>query len=113
MNSVNLMGTICTDLIEKQVSNNNVVNFLLTVQTNGISDSFSIEAWGKTAEFISSNCSKGSVISLSGSLKRNTWIDEGKTREKVKVIAQLVNKYSDSLSLEDIEEDDDYSEDPF
>lgn len=48
-----------------------------------------VEAWGKTAEFMSGGLSKGSGVLVEGELKQDTWEDKatGKQRSKLMVRA--------------------------
>lgn len=100
MNIVGLLGKISTEVGVKPVGNTKVANFLLSVRGAGKWNrdeethnygSFAIEAWGKLAETLEKHCSKGTIISISGALKQDTWEDNGNTRERVKIVITSFN----------------------
>lgn len=52
---------------------------------------FDCEAWGKTAELVTSYLKKGRAVHLEGSLKQERWeTPEGQKRNKVKIVVQSV-----------------------
>lgn len=81
MNNVNIMGRIATDLILRPVRSSAgvVVNFKVAVDRysggNKFKDFIRCTAWGKTAERISNNLSKGNMIAINGSLTTGDYVD--------------------------------------
>lgn len=51
-----------------------------------------IEAWGRTAELVGQNCTKGSSVLIEGRLRLDQWDDKqtGAKRSKLKVVADTV-----------------------
>ncbi len=125
MNIVGLVGKIITEPQLKPIGNSKVTNFLLSVKGAGKWSkdqddsfgygSFTIEAWGKLADSISKFCPKGTVISLSGSLKQDTWMDGTVQREKVKIVLSEfsfvntdIENFKPGNDLEDLDEPKDH-----
>ncbi len=55
-------------------------------------DFFDVVAWGKTAEFLSRNFSRGQMVLVSGRLSTREWTDrDNKKRVTVEIIADSVN----------------------
>lgn len=50
----------------------------------------SVTVFGKMAEACANHLHKGSKVMVQGRLKQDTWEHEGTKREKVKIIAQMV-----------------------
>jgi single-strand DNA-binding protein len=95
MNIVGIMGKIISDPISRPVGKSTVVSFLLSVKGAGNWNkgdgatgygSFSVEAWGNNATTIEKFCKKGTIISVSGSLKQDSWQDGNTTRERTKIV---------------------------
>lgn len=114
MNIVGVLGKIITEPQVRPVGSSKVTNFLISVRGAGnwskedgkaTFGSFNVEAWGKLADLITTHCEKGTTISLSGSLKQDTWKDDTGNRERVKIVMtsfQFVNSDQEQfLSLED------------
>ena len=94
MNSVNLVGRLCTDTdLKVTQSGKNYTRFRLAVDRGYVksgeerqSDFFSIIAWNKTAEFISKYFSKGDRIGITGTLRTDNYTaQDGTKRESVEV----------------------------
>lgn len=52
---------------------------------------FSVTIWGKQAESIARNCTKGQRIGIDGRLQQRQWeTPEGQKREQVSIVAQSV-----------------------
>jgi single-strand DNA-binding protein len=63
---------------------------------------FVIECWDKLAENCAMYLKKGSKVTVQGSLRQDRWKDaEGKTRSKVKIVAQNVRFDSVKRQQED------------
>lgn len=76
-------------------------------QTQERTHRFSVEAWGKTAEFAANYLRKGSKVAVSGSLAENTWTDEGQNRSRVIVRANRIENLTPKPAdeTEAVEED--------
>jgi single-stranded DNA-binding protein len=94
MNIVGIMGKITTEPNIKAVGKSTVATFLISVRGAGswsrgegqaTYGSFAVEAWGNNATTIQKFCKKGTIISISGSLKQDTWLDGSVSKEKVKI----------------------------
>jgi single-strand DNA-binding protein len=63
---------------------------------------FIIECWDRVAENCATYLKKGSKVTVQGSLRQDRWKDaEGKTRSKVKIVAQNVRFDSVKRQQED------------
>lgn len=86
-----LAGRLTTDPQFKNVGANNtpLVKFTLAVNTYRGGEEkvhyFSLQAWGKLAEFINDRTSKGMLISVACDMEQERWEDSstGKVRSKV------------------------------
>jgi single-strand DNA-binding protein len=45
-------------------------------------DWFSVEVWGKTAEFVANHCTAGSVVSVTGSMQFDSYVDKQTTKNR-------------------------------
>lgn len=99
LNSVNLIGRLAADP-EKRVTSNKtpVCNFTICVDRNYKNengeydtDFFTVNCFGKTAEFICKWFGKGNMIAVSGRLIRNKWVDkDGNNHSNNDIIAESV-----------------------
>ena len=99
VNQVNLSGRACADIESRQVGNSTVA-VLRLASTRSFKDRndewkeqstfIDCEAWGKLAESLLGNVTKGTPIFVSGRLATDEWEHEGKKRSKVKLV---VNDY--------------------
>lgn len=94
MNTVMLIGRIATDLELRGTENNRVVNFNLAVERYGKKDEadfIPVTVFGKSAENLVKYQSKGSLISILGYIRQETYTTEaGEKRNSFKVIANRV-----------------------
>ena len=88
MNSVTIVGRLGQDPEIKYFESGSVkARFSVAVdrnfsKENRITDWFTIEVWGRQAEFVAEWVKKGSLVAVSGSLEMNRWTDrEGNLRE--------------------------------
>ncbi|WP_278925324.1 single-stranded DNA-binding protein [Staphylococcus auricularis] len=96
MNSVNLIGNLVADP-ELKGQNNNVVNFRVAVQrqfknkqTNEYETDFiNCVAFGRTAEIVSDNFTKGNKLGITGSIQTGSY--ENKQGQKVFTTDVIVN----------------------
>lgn len=94
MNKVILVGNLGGDPEMKFTSSGKgVCSFSLATQGMGKdapADWHKVEAWEKTAEFISKYFSKGSKMVLEGRIKYETYEKDGEKRYATKIIADRV-----------------------
>ncbi|MBO5036569.1 MAG: single-stranded DNA-binding protein [Clostridia bacterium] len=88
MNNAILTGRLTADPeLKKTTSGTSVVRFRIAVRRRGSKDKTDFlpcTAWGNTAEFIFKYLSKGSPISVSGSLQVEEWKDkDGNNRTSI------------------------------
>ena len=97
MNQFNGVGNLVAD-VELKGQNSNVANFRVAIQrpfknkqTNEYETDFlTCKAFGKTAEIIANNFSKGQKIGITGSIQTGSF--EGKDGKKVFTTDVLVNQ---------------------
>jgi single-strand DNA-binding protein len=98
MNVVILKGNVASDIDSREVTANgrttSVVNFRLAVnryfkKADGTRDKdttfISCEAWDTGAETIKKYLSKGDPVLIQGSLKSESWEQDGQQRSRIKV----------------------------
>lgn len=51
---------------------------------------FDVEAWGRLAENVGRYTQKGKLVRVEGRLKQDRWEQDGQTRSRIKVVAELV-----------------------
>jgi single-strand DNA-binding protein len=94
-----LVGNLCRDPELRYAGESAVCDISLAVNDRVKSKSgtweeqatfVDVTCWGKTAETLSSFCSKGSSILIEGRLKLDSWNDKntGDKRSKLKVVAE-------------------------
>ncbi|MDW3910675.1 single-stranded DNA-binding protein [Staphylococcus saprophyticus] len=97
MNQFNGVGNLVAD-VELKGQNNNVANFRVAIQrpfknkqTNEYETDFlTCKAFGKTAEIIANNFSKGQKIAITGSIQTGSF--DGKDGKKVFTTDVVVNQ---------------------
>lgn len=99
-NSLQLIGHLGADPeIRYFESGSNVAKFTLYLneryskngQTQERVHRFTVETWGKTAEFVANYLRKGSRVAIQGSLAENTWADtDGQNHSRVIVRANRI-----------------------
>lgn len=97
MNQFNGVGNLVAD-VELKGQNNNVANFRVAIQrpfknkqTNECETDFlTCKAFGKTAEIIANNFSKGQKIAITGSIQTGSF--DGKDGKKVFTTDVVVNQ---------------------
>ncbi len=101
-NSVILIGRLTRDA-ELRYANNGTAFSRLSLAVSGYKENetsfFDITLFGKTAENLNQYLTKGTQISVQGSLKQDTWEKDGQKNSKVSIIAQqiqLLGKPKDS-----------------
>lgn len=106
MNSVNLIGRIANEIeLRYTSSGKQVVRFTLAVdrayskekrleneiKKNPIADFFNIVVWGKLAEFIVRNSSKGKLIGVNGKLQSGSYEKDGMKVYTTEVVANNID----------------------
>lgn len=106
MNSVNLIGRIANEIELKYIpSGKQVVRFTVAVdrayskekrleeeiKKNPTADFFNIVVWGKLAEFIINNSSKGKLIGINGKLQSGSYEKEGVKIYTTEVVANSID----------------------
>lgn len=88
VNSVTIIGRVGQDPEIKYFESGSVkARFSLAVdrnfsKENRITDWFSIEVWGKQAEFVGEWVKKGAMMAVTGAIEMNRWTDQaGNLRE--------------------------------
>jgi single-strand DNA-binding protein len=99
MNSVQLIGNLATDVELRDVAareegqSKKVAGFLLAVDRGGRdggADFVWVSAWDRQAELCSEYLAKGGRAAVDGRLKSRTWMEEGRRRDAVEVVARRV-----------------------
>jgi single-strand DNA-binding protein len=97
LNTVTLLGRLCTDVeIRTTSSGKSVAIFRIAIDRayskDKQADFITIVAWEKTAEFIGKHFSKGSMIALRGEIQTRNYEDSnGNKRTATEVIAREVS----------------------
>ena len=100
LNSVILMGRICSDIeLRTTTTGKSVANFRMAVDRSYTkpgeqrqTDFITIIAWGSTADFVSRYFSKGSMIAVQGSIQTRNYEDKnGNKRTAFEVVAREVS----------------------
>ena len=55
---------------------------------------FNVQCWEKTADFVGDYLTKGSQVLISGSLEQQVWEDNGRSKQRVIVVARTVQGLS-------------------
>jgi single-strand DNA-binding protein len=120
MNIVILKGNVASDIESKEVTANgrttSVVNFRLAVnryftKADGVRDKdttfVSCEAWDTGAETIKKVLSKGDPVNIEGSLKSESWEQDGQKRSRIKIrvnrFERLERKHYEEEAKEEVQ----------
>jgi single-strand DNA-binding protein len=94
MNSVHLIGNLATDVELREVGEQKqVAAFLLAVDRgsrDGGADFVWVSAWDRQGELCSEYLAKGNRVAVDGRLKSRTWMEDGRRRDAVEVVARRV-----------------------
>jgi single-strand DNA-binding protein len=94
VNSVSLIGNLCSDVEVKEVAGDKkVANFRIAVNRGGRdagADFFRISVWDHQAEICAQYLSKGRKVGIEGRLRSHSWEDQGQKRSMVEVVASRV-----------------------
>lgn len=110
-NSVQLIGHLGADPeVRYFESGSNVARFTLylneryTNKANQTTEErthrFTVEAWGKSAEFAANYLSKGSQVAVSGYLQENVWSTEGQNHSRITIRANRIENLTPKKSEE-------------
>ena len=94
LNIVCLIGTLTEDAEVKTTKNGKTgIFFSISVErtTEGESDTFAIQYWGKNSDKIAPLMYKGRQLSIKGRLKMDCWQYNGKDCSKLVIIAEDVS----------------------
>ena len=100
LNSLIIEGNVVRDPVVRETQKGNLVcNFSIGSNRSYRSAKgfehevsfFDVEAWGKTAEAVRDNCTKGTGVRVVGKIKQNRWeSQDGKKRSQVVVVSEYV-----------------------
>jgi single-strand DNA-binding protein len=95
INVVALAGNVVAEpTIRATNSGKKVATFRLAVN-NPLSEKevlfIDVDTWEKQAEFVEKHVKKGSLISVVGRLKQDTWEKDGQKRSSISVISERLN----------------------
>jgi single-strand DNA-binding protein len=106
VNSVNLIGNLCSDVEVKELgADKKVASFRVAVNRGGKepgADFFRVAAWDRQAELCGQYLCKGRRVGIEGRLRSHSWEDEGQKRSIVEVVANRVEFLSPPQELAEV-----------
>lgn len=106
LNKITIMGRLTKDVELRRTNNGSAVSsFTVAVDRDfakdGVreTDFFECVAWGKTAEFIERNFSKGKMIVVAGRLQIRDWTDKNEVKRKTPEIIVENAYFGESRSV--------------
>jgi single-strand DNA-binding protein len=95
MNSIQITGRTTQDIQLKQTSTGKTYcKFRVAVprtRNKDVTDFMTVCAWNKTAEFLATYCTKGSLVSVVGEMQTNRWEDtDGNKRTDYEIMCTEV-----------------------
>ena len=106
MNSVNLIGNLCSDVELRELADDKkVANFRIAVDRygrDGGADFFRVTAWDRQAELCAQYLAKGRKVGIEGRLRFQSWEDEGQRKSNVEVVANRVEFLSPAQELAEV-----------
>jgi single-strand DNA-binding protein len=106
VNSVSLIGNLCSDVEVKDVAGDKkVANFRIAVNRGGKdagADFFRVSVWDHQAEVCGQYLSKGRKVGIEGRLRSHSWEDRGQKRSMVEVVASRVEFLSPKEELAEV-----------
>jgi single-strand DNA-binding protein len=106
VNSVSLIGNLCSDVEVKDVAGDKkVANFRIAVNRGGRdggADFFRVSVWDHQAEVCSQYLCKGRKVGIEGRLRSHSWEDQGQKRSMVEVVASRVEFLSPKEELAEV-----------
>ena len=91
-NRVIIAGNLCRDVEVKELSGDKTVADITVAVNEGYGEKQTVSyvdvtLWNNDAKFAANYLSKGANVLVEGRIKQERWEQEGKTRSKIKVIA--------------------------
>jgi single-strand DNA-binding protein len=116
INVVALAGNVVADpTIRATNSGKKVSTFRLAVN-NPLSEKevlfIDVDTWEKQADFVEKYVKKGSLVSVVGRLKQDTWEKDGQKRSSISVITERLNFVNSGKKKSDSEPEDSGDETP-
>ncbi len=116
INVVALAGNVVADpTIRATNSGKKVSTFRLAVN-NPLSEKevlfIDVDTWEKQADFVEKYVKKGSLVSVVGRLKQDTWEKDGQKRSSISVITERLNFVNSGKKKSDSESEDSGDEAP-
>ena len=105
MNSVNLIGNLCSDVELKELGEDKkVANFRVAVNRGKEADAdfFRVTVWDRQAELCAEYLCKGRKVGIEGRLRSRSWEDEGQKRSAVEIVANRVEFLSPPKELAEV-----------
>ena len=106
MNSVNLIGNLCSDVELKELGEEKkVANFRVAVDRAGKeagADFFRVTVWDRQADLCAQYLCKGRKVGIEGRLRSRSWEDAGQKRSIVEIIANRVEFLSPPKELAEV-----------
>jgi single-strand DNA-binding protein len=106
VNSVNLIGNLCSDVEVKELGEEKkIANFRVAVDRGGKdagADFFRVAVWDRQAELCAQYLCKGKRVGIEGRLRSHSWEDEGQKRSLVEVVANRVEFLSPPQELAEV-----------
>jgi single-strand DNA-binding protein len=106
VNSVNLIGNLCSDVELKELGEEKkLASFRVAVNRGGKeagADFFRVAVWDRQAELCAEYLCKGRRVGIEGRLRSHSWEDEGQKRSLVEVVANRVEFVSPPQELAEV-----------
>jgi single-strand DNA-binding protein len=105
VNSVNLIGNLCSDVELKELGGDKrVANFRIAVNRGkeAEADFFRVTVWDRQAELCAEYLCKGRKVGIEGRLRSRSWEDEGQKRSAVEIVANRVEFLSPPKELAEV-----------
>jgi single-strand DNA-binding protein len=106
VNSVNLIGNLCSDVELKELGEEKkVANFRVAVNRGGKeagADFFRVVVWDRQADLCAQYLCKGRKVGIEGRLRSRSWEDEGQKRSIVEIVANRVDFLSPPKELAEV-----------
>ena len=95
INSVVLAGNVVADPESRNTNSGKAIASFRLAINNPLNDKdvvfIDVDTWEKQAEFVEKYVKKGSLISVVGRLKQDTWEKDGQKRSSISVITERLN----------------------
>jgi single-strand DNA-binding protein len=105
VNSVNLIGNLCSDVELKELSEDKkVANFRVAVNRGKETgaDFFRVTVWDRQADLCAEYLCKGRKVGIEGRLRSRSWEDAGQKRSAVEIVANRVEFLSPPKELAEV-----------